>query len=611
MTTQSTLLTNDRVRSELCRKQKHVYASCSSEASKHNKMLPSTYILEDTNCLYEDRWILNYSNVEFILMCSYEQGLDEFSEYIPSRVIQKCRKCDFGLDYAQVNDKKIKRVAVLMKNIQCLKFLTPHYLYEIPQSKSYFCYLSFFKTQLSIRNEDNDKLILLRSEPLLLTSLSTVSRAFHVSNHISNILKLIPSDMTDLKNIPKAACLRLSNITHLTINLSKEDVSTQLIDSLGLLGNLESLTIQLSDIETLAIFFELFAVNASKLPRLSELSILFDFSIDDWSCDSEELLEFVKTDYKWEHMLQHFEKEVGLSWRKDLKLSLSIPLLDDFQNDLFYHILPKKVANDGLSIKIDDNFMVSEDSYTFNFKFASEDLVLSHLKIEIANHLSLLDKILSRNEIIRTIHISEKSIKYTGIIEYIYENFSKCLHRIEKYAILLPANGRYLLTNEIDALVSLKELEIIWKPQSVKNLNIGLPLSLNYDVAQLSIKQIVLMIRNKKSLETFDLKFKKGHDLDDLDELFQGLFNLPRFKKFSLTFYFGVPMKMATSSNISKCLDLESKLGISRTQVTFARNLDLSYKVPSPEEQAALLPFPLHGYNNRYDYDVKIVYQKN
>ena len=361
-----------------------------------------------------------------------------------------------------------------MKNIQCLKFLTPNYFQETQKSQSYFCYLAFFKKQFSIRCRDNDELIL-RSEPLLLTSLSTVSTIFHVSKHIPNILKLVRSDTINLKNISEAVCLRLSNITHLTINLSKEDVSTQMIDSLGLLDNLESLKIQLSDIETLATFFELFAVNASKLLRLSELLVNlslkgYSFFVDLTNFDTfEENHQLLKKNYKWEHMLYYFQREAGYIWRKDLKLSFCIlsPIVSE--SDLFYSILPQKLAYDGLSVKIVSEPKSPRESYKFCFKFANEDLVLNHLEIETSVRLSLLKKLLAKNENIKTINITEKSIKSAefGTIKYIYERFSAYISKIEKYAITLPGDSNDLLVDKIKALVSLKELTIIWEPHLV------------------------------------------------------------------------------------------------------------------------------------------------
>ena len=287
MDLQSVPLRNDRVRSELCRKQKHIYASCSSEASKHNKMLPSTYILENTKCLYEDRWILNYRKIEF----KYTLELERFTNSFPARVIQRCHKCDFDLERDPINRKRVQRVVVLMKNLQYLKLLLGNarmfdLLELVHKHQRYFRYLSFFKREFSIRCRDVDSYngkLLLRCEPALLTSFSTVYRAFHVENHIPNILNMVSPINSSVKTISAAVCLRLSNITDLIINLSKEEevskeeVSKQLVDSLALLDHLKSLKIELSDTEAYAKFFHFFAAYAQRLEKLSELSVFFDF----------------------------------------------------------------------------------------------------------------------------------------------------------------------------------------------------------------------------------------------------------------------------------------------------------------------------------------------
>ena len=279
MDTQNILSENDRERSRICRKQKHAYAHCDSKASKYNKRLPSAFNVKDQKCLRDDGWILSYKDVE--LICNLE--CVKFNKYIPTRVIQRFSKCDFSLYYGEPIDKKIKRVAALMKNIQCLKLSVirlPRYNELLSNYHPYFRYISFFKKQFSIRSSGHDELLLC-CEPYQLTSLSTVSKTFNVSNHISNIMKLIPLKINSAM-ISNAVCLRLSNITHLTIELSEKDVSTQLVDSLGLLENLQSLEIKLSDTEALVTFLELFRSDCLQATKTLRAFSRFQFQFEEF-----------------------------------------------------------------------------------------------------------------------------------------------------------------------------------------------------------------------------------------------------------------------------------------------------------------------------------------
>ena len=289
-------------------------------------------------------------------------------------------------------------------------------------------------------------------------------------------------------------------------------------------------------------------------------------------------------------MLQYFERQVGLSWNKNLKVSFFILSWSDSKSRLFYDVLPEKFANDGLSVKIVDVPGISHNSYKFLFRLDNRNLVLNYLEIETNTSLPLLDEILSRNEIIRRLFIAEKSTSFDAkpkIVKYICKKFPECVDQIEKYVLSLPAESNCLPVDRIDALISLKDLEIIWDPKTETRIE------------QPPIKQIAQMLKNKTKLEILDLNFQQSHDLDNLHQLLQELFNLPRFTKFSLTVNFGTSKKKSTSSKISNCLDLEGKLEISGTKVTFEKPQSLA-------SEASLL----HGSNRRYDYIVKIVCEK-
>ena len=313
----------------------------------------------------------------------------------------------------------------------------------------------------------------------------------------------------------------------------------------------------------------------------------------------EENSQLLKKYHKWEHLLQYFQREAGHAWRKDLKLSFCIISPPVYQIDLFYHVFPQKLANDGLLVKIVNESRPSQDSYKFCFKFENEDLVLNYLEIETGTRLWLLNKILSRNEIIKAMNITEKSINSSAepeTIKYILQTFPACINKVEMYTIKLPGDSDDLLVDKIKALESLKELTIIWEPYLMDfgAGGCGFYFPDVYPVVRPSIKKIALMIRNKNFLETLDLKIKQSHNLDDLDQLLQELFNLPKFRKFSLDCYCGYSLKRSAMLNFHKCLDLESTLGISKTQVVIEKSGGLSY----------------NSYNNK-NYQFKSVYERN
>ena len=102
------------------------------------------------------------------------------------------------------------------------------------------------------------------------------------------------------------------------------------------------------------------------------------------------------------------------------------------------------------------------------------------------------------------------------------------------------------------------------------------------------------MIKNNKLLEILDLRLKQSYNMDGLDLLLQTLFNLPKFKKFSLTFYCGYPMNRSAMLSFCKRLGLESTLGISRIEAALEKRESLDIE-----------------YNTNEAYQFKIVYEKH
>ena len=609
-------LANDRIRSEISRKKKHIRSEDNCQISKHHKLLPNNYTLQEYGN-QKEKWIFNFTRIKLACKLSFTKRIKYL---LPVRAIQRCLKCEFDFENSDDanNFHRIKRIIKLLKYLSIANLPV-----QIMQSEFIkylnLCvhYLTLAKDKFCIKYRVRDALLLSSKGYLLHSSSFSSFSAFATSSHIKNILKYVPG-LHNLTKVTDAACLRLNNLTYLTVKFNNDGLNASFFDSLATVQTLEVLKLEPWDINTFMNFSGDFASVILRLPNLKELSVFFDFT---------EILSH----YEWEVLLRNFQGQAITNYTNGFKLSfVMVSALNDSPNieELFSPKLPENISKKGLSVRfyeLDD--IVFHSYYGYNFNFESGRFALDFLEVRANQRLPIHDEVLLCENEIKGIEIIENSVTEDyepWIIKYIETQFPSLLRKIDQLKVPIEDFSLFkksLAVEKIKSLGFLRNLDIIWSPSMESRWNSELNqvekmLPPNFPL----LEDIIRFIHGKQVLEALYLNFKAPHRLENLDKLFQELFGLPSFKKLKLMFYFGSVFTDEIAENLLRCFKLEESQGVSRVYTNFEKE-----QVPLPINQWGLYAriehsqqllrsyasLPVYLGEGGYNYWATIVFCKN
>lgn len=575
---------DDRTRSKVIRKNKHVRSYCDSAFTIHNHLLPTQYSLNfETNSPKQElKQLLRYKNLRFRIYLTYRSN-SKLIRKIPSTIFTRCDHIttNFVFFYNNENSGCIKRTYGHLKNLRRSDSTSNINLSgnseKMAERTVRYLTLSakeFVFTYQPGSSKGDDISIL--SFPR--ANISDFENCIIISNYaekMKHILGYTPGFYT--KRLCSLSTLSLLNMIKLRLRLKfdeyqlmvdPEKTPAKFWESLRVLKTLQKLRLEIKKYHgELKEFNELLSKN-DNFKQLRSLDIEFDESESEWC-------EFLK------NLHELPESMIKPNFQLNLKINLNFEYSQNIKR--IVELLPRPLMSgihlmfELLPSDFDDICKFVQISMVSN----QQGFAIGSVSVHTPQYLEFQEKLFCLAPSITSLHIEQYAFAYDRNIEFFAEKLpeaAKSLSNLHKLTLKVCLSVAFTVfdtkfakfMSAVSNQLHLRELKIVMKDDSIMLVQDELVESAFGEIVLTNqpIKTVVESIFRLKELVSLTLSVSGGRiGLNWIKDLISSLDQLPSFRRFTLKLNYLPLLGKMERIHLKKCLETEQMLRLQELEI--------------------------------------------
>ena len=506
---------NDRSRSEISRRNKHIRGKV---YESHSKILPKEREISQSNhkSRMDELVLSRHKSIRSKVSFSWW----DLSKMCPS-LLQRCHEVN-----AQAFHHKFwrfMRVFRRQKNVEVIKLVANCTPATKRTYRAALHYLSYAKKTFHLETI-NDQM---ETEKVLVCNNTQERNHQFASAKKAEKLRDIFNSISELSSvrIPSAVHFRLSNLTQLKIEYSERiDLNT-----FTEIKCLRSLKIVFKNITSFLHFLNQKAASPWDVSNLNELWISTMFH--GWNEPDR-----MGWDWNWEEILNGIHHQNSETKKNNCKIHFRKKLSMDILTNKelcakevasLQRLIQNRTSENGVSVKFSKSQNFRGE---FTFKYENGRASLEFLEFLASNTTALAEQLFGCDPSIRELElIEDKDMR--GFTDA----FSKCvdakfskLHTLTLTIVKTWLDEFPISLDKIRHLPSLKMLRLGVVPHWLQGPDM---------IEKIPImEEVIRTLQDIKTLESVYIRFKGSYELDDIPRLLQALFNLDNFQQFEFEF---------------------------------------------------------------------------